>query len=404
VSNSSSSQDSTTKKIKVAVCDLVTSFGGVQRVMGNILPQLAEQFDIYAVDPYANKDYAQMLCGTNVTLYFTEPTFKKTFIGGAGTWKRLPAMITAIPRLLKIRSMFIKAITEICPDCIYTNQLSAFRLLRTIGCLCDIPMIYHSHGYTKVSDISPSCVRCINSRVLGVIAVSRSVADVLCQAGIRPDIIQVCYNGVFIEEIERCARLPISTPLPHKPSGQVVFLLPASIYFNKGQHLTLAALAEIVEDGCNAAVWFAGDVGTGGDRKYLEELRKKTNTLGISHLVHFLGHRDDIYQVMNAADVVMLCSMEYESFGMVLAEAMVLGKPCIGADIGGMPEVIADKHTGLIFTPGSVDSLANAMTQLTIDAEMRDAFGKAGRLRVEKFFTITTQANRISAIIDSINS
>jgi glycosyltransferase involved in cell wall biosynthesis len=391
-------------KLRIAVCDIVVSVGGVQRVMGNILPRLAEHFVVYVVDPCADSDYIKLLDGTNVKCYFTKPVFKKRHIGGVGTWRRLPNMVLAMPRLFKMRSMFIKAVADINPDCIYTNQLSAFRLLRSIGCLYDIPMIYHSHGYTKVSDISPSCVRCINSRVFGIIAVSRSVADVLCQAGVRPDIIQVCYNGVCIEEIERCARLPISTPLPHKPSGQVVFLLPASIYVNKGQHLMLAALAKIVEDGCNAAVWFAGDVSRGGNKRYLKELQVTSDKLGISHLVHFLGHRDDIYQVMNAADVVMLCSMEYESFGMVLAEAMVLGKPCIGANIGGVPEVITDKHTGLIFTPGSVDSLANAMTQLTIDAEMREAFGKAGRSRVEKLFTNTTQANRIRAIIDSINS
>jgi len=248
------------KKLRIAVCDLVTSFGGVQRVMVNLLPELAKQFDICVVDPYANANYAEKLCKVNVQTYFT--------------------------------------------------------------------------------------------------------------------------------------------PFPHKQPGQVVFLLPAMIQYIKGQHLAVNALAHLVEKGHNVALWFAGDVATGGNRKYLEGLHRKVDKLGTAHLVHFLGWCDDIYQLMTAADVVMLCSMEYESFGMALAEAMTLRKPCIGANVGGIGEVIADKHSGLLFTPGSDDSLAGAMALLATNTEMRDNFGRVGRRRVEKLFTVAVQANKISTIIN----
>ena len=389
------------KKLRIAVCDLVTSFGGVQRVMVNLLPELAKQFDICVVDPYANANYAEKLCKVNVQTYFTAPSFKKAYIGGEKTWRRVFNLSLAIPRIIKIRCMFARAIAEINPDYIYVNQLSALRLLGSVRGLRGIPFIYHAHGYAKASDISASAVRFINTRVNTVIAVSHSTADVLHQAGIRQDIIHVCHNAVPIEEIERRAQLPVSKPLPRKQPEQVVFLLPATIQYIKGQHLAIDALAHLVEKGRNVALWFAGDVATGGNRKYLEGLHRKVDKLGIAHLVHFLGWRDDIYQLMTAADVVMLCSLtDSESFGMALAEALVLSKPCIGASIGGIPEVIADKHTGLLFTPGLADSLADAMALLATNTEMRDNFGRVGRRRVEELFTVAVQASRIGTIIN----
>jgi len=388
------------KKLRIAVCDLVTSVGGVQRVMSNVLPRIAEQFDIYVVDPYANEDYAKMLRGANVTLYFTEPTFKKTFIGNAGTWKRLPSLILAGPRLLRMRSMFIKAISEINPDCIYTNQVSTLRLLRTVGHLCDISLMYHSHGYTEIPSISFSCVRFINHRVSRVIAVSRSVAEALRRAGVRCDITNVCYNGVSIEEIERCAKLSVNKPLPDRQPDEVIFLVPASIQFNKGQHITLAALAKAIQKGCKAVLWFAGDEPTGADKQYLTQLRNTADKLGIGHLVHFLGHRDDIYQVMHAADVVVLPSLD-EGLPMCLIEAMSIGLPVIATAVGGIGEIVVDNETGLLFKAGSADELANAMRLLASDAEMRENLGEAGRKRAEELFQIFTQADKISAIISA---
>lgn len=388
------------KKLRIAVCDLVTSFGGVQRVMVNLLPELAKQFDICVVDPYANANYAEKLRKVDVQTYFTTPFFKRAYIGGKKTWRRVFNLSLAIPRIIKIRRMFARAIAEINPDYIYVNQLSALRLLGSVRGSRGIPFIYHAHGYSKASDISASAVRFINTRVKAVIAVSNSTADLLHQAGIRPDIIHVCHNAVPVEEIERRAQLPASKPLPDKEPGQVVFLLPATIQYIKGQHLAIDALARLVEKGHNVALWFAGDVATGGNRKYLEELHRKVDKLGIAHLVHFLGWRDDIYQLMAAADVVMLCSMEYESFGIVSTEAMTLRKPCIGANVGGIGEVIADKHSGLLFTPGSDGSLADAMALLATNTEMRNNFGKAGRRRVEKLFTVAVQASKISTIIN----
>lgn len=370
--------------------------------MVNLLPQLAGKFDIFVVDPYANPDYAEQLKQADIAIYFTQPLFKKPYIGGKNTWKRLFKLFFAVPKIIKIRRMFAAAIAEINPDCIYSNQPSTSLLLGLVAPLHRIPLIYHAHGYAKVGDISRFAVKFLNTSARAIIAVSKQTADILRQAGVRSDIIHVCHNAVCIAEIQHLAQLPVSKPLPVKNRGQIVFLLPAMIQHIKGQHLAIEALAKVAEKGHDVTLWLAGDVATGGDKKYLEELHATVNERHIAQRVHFLGWRDDIYQVMAAADVILLCSTQCESFGLVLAEAMALSKPCIGANIGGIPEVISDKQTGLLFTPKSVDSLVGAMDLLTVDTQMRIGFGKTGRTRVEKLFTVRRQAEEIGSLICNV--
>ena len=57
-------------KKTLAVCDLITSYGGVQRVMANLLPPLTANFNIVVVDPYANHDYASCFCDTRVKTFY----------------------------------------------------------------------------------------------------------------------------------------------------------------------------------------------------------------------------------------------------------------------------------------------------------------------------------------------
>ncbi|MBN1105223.1 MAG: glycosyltransferase family 4 protein [Deltaproteobacteria bacterium] len=389
------------ERFKVSVCDLVTSFGGVQRVMVNLLPELARQFEIQVVDPYANPEYRRSLERLGIGCRFGEQVFRKPYIGGRCPSGRAVKLLRALPRILKIRSMLARAICEIQPHCVYMNQLPVLRLMGSVHADRRIPMIYHAHGFSRPSDIGSLTVRFINARVGRVIAVSRSTARILMEAGIKKELIEVCYNSVPVEEIERYSKIPPEKPLPQRPGSGTVFLLPASIQETKGQHLAIKAMAELEKEGMEASLWLAGDVPAGGSKEYFEMLHRLVQDSDLNGHVQFLGWREDMYGVMAAADVVMLCSKS-ESFGMALAEAMVLGKPCIGARIGGMPEVIENEKTGLLFDPGSLESLRSAMAWLSENRELRERYGRAGMQKVREMFAVEVQAERVSAIVRDV--
>ena len=103
----------------------------------------------------------------------------------------------------------------------------------------------------------------------------------------------------------------------------------------------------------------------------------------------FRGEVDDAELAREYAGCDVFClPARYESFGLVLVEAMSHGKPVVACRAGGMPEVVADGRTGLLVEPDSLPALVAAIRQLATDAGLRATLGAAGRREYEDRFTV----------------
>jgi glycosyltransferase involved in cell wall biosynthesis len=96
----------------------------------------------------------------------------------------------------------------------------------------------------------------------------------------------------------------------------------------------------------------------------------------------FTGHLDDATyrSALAAADLLVLPS-EWEAFGIVLAEAMACGTPVVATRVGGAPDVVQDGISGKLVEYGDIHALAEAMSSLLADPDMRCRMGAAGRMR-----------------------
>jgi glycosyltransferase involved in cell wall biosynthesis len=77
-----------------------------------------------------------------------------------------------------------------------------------------------------------------------------------------------------------------------------------------------------------------------------------------------------------------------EELRMSVLEAMAYGKPVVASRIGGIPELVVDGETGVLFEPGDVDELRGRISGLMGDASLRARMGAAGRIRAERQFSI----------------
>lgn len=114
--------------------------------------------------------------------------------------------------------------------------------------------------------------------------------------------------------------------------------------------------------------------------------RKIAGTLGVQSRVHFVGsvRHDRLPPYLAAADVLALGSDRVESFGLVLLEAMAVGRPVVATDIPGVRSVVRNGEDGLLVEPGSADALADALSIFTqMPIERRREMGQAGRRKVE---------------------
>lgn len=113
-----------------------------------------------------------------------------------------------------------------------------------------------------------------------------------------------------------------------------------------------------------------------GDGPEMSVVCELVDQLGLSDDVLLLGKQDNIHELYNISDLMLLLS-EKESFGLVLLEAMACGVPCIGTDIGGIPEVIKHNETGFIGKLGDIDSIAEKALRILREPQLHQRMADA---------------------------
>ena len=126
-------------------------------------------------------------------------------------------------------------------------------------------------------------------------------------------------------------------------------------------------------------------VGDGPDRSAAEYL---ASDLGIHARIHFLGKQERVNELLPLADLMIMPS-EMESFGLAALEAMACKVPTIATRVGGVPELIDDGITGLLFSVGDVDSMARGAIELLTDRTRFQEMREAGRRNAQKRFCST---------------
>jgi glycosyltransferase involved in cell wall biosynthesis len=110
--------------------------------------------------------------------------------------------------------------------------------------------------------------------------------------------------------------------------------------------------------------------------------------LGIAQKVLFLGIRQDVPRLMNAADGYVMSSF-YEGLPMVLLEASASGLPIVATDVGGNRELVLNGQTGYLVSPRDAEALSAAMRRLmNMPVESRNQLGVRGRERVLALYSL----------------
>jgi glycosyltransferase involved in cell wall biosynthesis len=125
-------------------------------------------------------------------------------------------------------------------------------------------------------------------------------------------------------------------------------------------------------------------VGEGPDRR---ELEQEIRRLGLTSQVQLAGERRDVPKLLARADFFVLSSAS-EGLPVSVLEAMAAGLPVVAARVGGVPEVVLDGRTGVLFRPRDPEELAAALERLVAQPALRRRLGSAGRARAEEWFDL----------------
>ena len=249
------------------------------------------------------------------------------------------------------------------------------------GAIARVPCAWFQHGIpTDKHWIDRLATRL---PAVGILTCSRAVAD--AQAQIPPKRpLRVVYPGV---ELGRFA--PSKRPCPDEakrrlglPPGPLIGMV-GRLQRWKGMHVLVEALPEILRSHPNASVVLVGGEHA-QEPDYPAFLRERIGALGLADKVILPGLQRNVPEWMQVLDIVVHAS-DHEPFGIVIIEAMALGKPVVAGNAGGPMEIITDGVSGLLTPYGDARALAGAILRFLNDPHFACQTGAAARQRAQDF-------------------
>jgi glycosyltransferase involved in cell wall biosynthesis len=233
-----------------------------------------------------------------------------------------------------------------------------------------------------------------------VIAVSDHTARHLVEVEhAPPGKIRVILNGIDFDRV-RAATPEARTRLRAEfaVEGGHLLLIAARLHPEKGYEYLFRALPRIRKNVKGPLRLLVA-----GSGPFEAAYRQQVAALGCEEIVHFLGFRNDVSDLMTAADLVLLPSVA-EAFGLAAAEALYLGVPVVATRVGGIPEIVSDGIDGVLVPPADSGALADAIVELLSDEPRRLKLAGAGRAKVGERFRFEDMVRRYEELYDRLAS
>jgi len=222
-------------------------------------------------------------------------------------------------------------------------------------------------------------------RCARIIAVSAAVQAALREYGYDDSTISLIHNG--IPDIPPGPdRAELRRQLGIAP-GEFALFNAGRFIRDKGQDLLVEAIRRCPE---HVRLYLAGDPNTPFGTEVVQRA-------GGDPRVRFLGYRADVPLLLRAFDAYIAGSRR-EALGLSLIEAAAAGLPIVAPAVGGIPEVVADRETGLLVAAGDPAALAAAVDALATDPALTARLGGNARQRYLDHFTDTQMVRRTAAI------
>jgi glycosyltransferase involved in cell wall biosynthesis len=277
------------------------------------------------------------------------------------------------------------------PDVLHSHMVHANLMARVLRLFVPIPALVSTiHNIYEGGRVRMAAYRLTNALVDHMTIVSQAAADRFVSEGIVPkNILTVVPNGV---DTDRFRTVPASARESLRDSmgleREFVWLAVGRFEVAKDYPNMLRAFATVHQRHPRAVLLL---VGRGTLQAESEALAQ---ALGLEEAVRFLGVRQDVPELMSAADAYVMSSA-WEGMPMVLLEAAAAGLPIVSTVVGGNDEVVRDQESGFLVPPRDPDGLGMAMARLMElpDADRR-SMGERGREHVRAHYGLSRVVER----------
>jgi len=181
------------------------------------------------------------------------------------------------------------------------------------------------------------------------------------------------------------------------PSKKVIVAVIGRIDPQKGQEVLLRSIPGLLSKKRDLLFLIVGEE-TKGELGYRQRLDGVVEELNIGASVRILPFTRDIPRLLAAIDLLVLPSLN-ESFGYVAVEAMAMGKPVVGTNAGGVPEIIEDGLTGYLVPPGDPEALGRKVFEILARPARYRSMSRLARKRALERFDLSRQLPTIESLL-----
>ncbi len=294
---------------------------------------------------------------------------------------------------------------------VHTHTAKGGFLGRIASAMAGTQIIIHTvHGVTFHEHLSPlrRAFYVMLERIAArfthqFVAVGEDVMNIYVKSGIgEAAAYETIYSGMPLDDYFEAGRMPteereaLRAELELEPQHQAVTMV-ARLEARKGHTYLFESVLRVREHHPELRVLLVGD---GVLRETLEQ---QVRDLGLSDVVRFLGHRNDVPRLLAASDISVLTSL-WEGLPRVLVQAAATGKPIVTFDVEGAWEVVRDGRNGFIVQSRDVDSFSQRLETLLADRDNARRLGQAGREQIGSQWTIETMLDRLDRLYQRLAS
>jgi glycosyltransferase involved in cell wall biosynthesis len=290
------------------------------------------------------------------------------------TSHRFDATLRDLVKLIRTRGVAV----------LHTHEFFMNTLGLMASWLTGVPLVATVHGRNYYSDRARRRVMCrlVGTFASRLVTVSEANKHFLTErVGIPPRRIQVIPNGVPLDDRPPAATLSalresVGLDQHHRVVGTV-----GSLYPVKGHKYLIDAAPSVLGRFPQTVFVIVGQGGLRG------ELEAHAARLGITAHLRFLGHREDVHDLLSIYDIFILPSLS-EGMPLALLEAMAAGLPAVATRVGGVTEVLEDRKTGLLVPPADSGALADTIMTLLGNPRLAKELGQAARQTAATRFSL----------------
>ena len=310
-----------------------------------------------------------------------------------------PARLSRPWTVWKVRRRLRRLLKATAPDVVFCHSYWPQVVLGPAVLKAGVPLAYRSTDVPRGGDWLEKAASRVRPRL--IVANSANTADSIRQH-VYPDIpVKVVYNPVDDRTPDDPpeVRKRIRQLLGVEPE-QVVFIVASRLVRLKGLHVLVQALSRL-SGRADWQCWIAGGAQDEQEQAYAAELRDLALKQGVGDRIQLLGQRQDVPDLLCAADVYCQPNIEPDAFGIVFIEALYAGLPIVTSELGGPVEIL-DDTCGLLLPPGDDAKLASVLGELLDNPELRRHLADAGPVRAKALSDPSRQMRLLYETLSSI--